>query len=561
MAIVRRVASAFRRIGGGFSALVAALRGLSLVLAGVGVLALIASVPLYLLVSELANTAIVLAAVGVLFLLVALLSTLGQVSTALVGRRGRYGSNTAIMVVAFLGVAVAANFLGIRQNYRLDLTVNREFSLSAKTIKVLEELKAPVHALAFLEPGDPTMDTTENVLKEYTHRSPRFTYEMVDPTSKPAVARQYEVTQYGTVVFDSEGHRATVASQVEVPMPDPSTGQTTPRMAPNPTLEQDVTAAILKVTGLKQKRVYFLTGHGEANIYDAQGQEGYGLASQGLIPDNYEVANLSLATVQMIPEDAAALIAAGPRQDLLAQEKPLLEDYLKRQGKLLLLADPATPASWGEIIAPWGLALSRGRVIDRQSYAYPDVASPAVQRNQYLLGPVTKSLDTTFFPNARAVDITFLNATEKPETVQVVDLGLTTRSSWLEMDSGEPKFDAGMDTPGPVVLVALVEATAPVGEKLPPGQVPEKRTRLVVAGNSAFASNQFFYSLGNSDLFLNSVNWLTEEEELISIRPKPFAFRRLVVTQRAWNWILYSSIAFLPLLVAVGGAFTWWRRR
>jgi len=570
VAVGTAVGSVFRRIGGGVSWVWGALRGLSLVLAGVGVLALIASAPLYLLVPELATSAIVLAGVGVFLLLVALLTGMGQVRSALGGKRGRYGSNTVVMVIAFVGVMVVANLLGVRQSYRLDLTVNKEFSLSGKTTKVLDELKAPVHALAFLVPGDPTRETTENLLREYAHRGSKFTYEMVDPDSNPALTRQYEVSQYGTIVFDSEGHRANVPSQISVDIPDPSTGQTKSQVAPNPTLEQDVTAAVLKVTGLKRKRVYFLTGHGEADINDTQGQQGYGLAAQGLVPDNYEMVTLSLATVDAVPEDAAALIAPGPRQDLLTQEQPLLADYLRRQGKLLLLADPATPASWNDLLAPWGVALSGGRVVDEESYAFPDKGSPAVQRTQYLLGPVTKSLDTTFFPNARAIDITGILSQKVPEQsggaesalpVQMVDMGLTSRSSWTETSSGDPKFDRDKDTPGPLPLVTLVAATAPIGEKPPASQPTDRRTRLVVVGNSAFASNQFFYSLGNSDLFLNSVNWLSEEEELISIRPKPFAFRRLVVTQRAWNWILYSSIAFLPLLVSVVGVFTWWRRR
>lgn len=558
MALANRVASAFRRMGTGLSQLPGALRGLRVLLVGGGMLALVAAGVIFLLAPELASSTLTLVALGVLLLLVALLSAPGQVRTALLGRRGRYGSNTALMVIAFTGIVIAANFLGVKQSYRVDLTINREFTLSPKTIAVLQDLTAPVQAVAFLTPGDPTLEATVNLLREYSNRSAGFSHRVVDPEANPALARQYEVTQYGTIVFESEGRRASAASQIQLDIPGRGT-----QVAPNPTLEQDITAAILKATGLKQKKVYFLTGHGEANIYDTQDQRGFGLAAQALIPDNYQVATLSLATVEGVPEDAAALIAAGPRQDLLAQEVPLLTDYLRRQGKLLLLADPSTPGSWSELLAPWGLALSDGRVIDKVSYAFPDTASPAVQRTQYSLGPVTKVLDTTFFPDARAVDVFFLATQEGREqtNVQTVDVALTTGSSWLETDTGDPKFDEGKDTPGPLVLAVLVEAVAPLGERLPAGQVPEKRTRLVVVGDSDFASNQFFYSLGNSDLFINSVNWLTEEEALISIRPKPFAFRRLVVTQRAWNWILYSSIAFLPLLVVVGGGVAWWRRR
>ncbi|MBI2918397.1 MAG: GldG family protein [Chloroflexi bacterium] len=553
MAVASRVGSIFRRIGGGIVSLGGLLRGMSLILAGVGVLALIAAAPLYLLVPELKNSAVGLAAVGVLFLLVALMAALSQVRTALLGRRGRYGSNTVVMVVAFVGIAVALNLLGVRQSYRVDLTVNREFSLSAQTVKVLKDLSAPVHAVGFFSPVEPYQETAENQLREYVQRSPRLTYEIVDPDVRPSVARQYEVKQYNVVVFESEGRRASVPAAIEANLPDANTGQLRPQVVPNPVLEQDFTTALLKVTGKQQQVVYYLIGHDELRL-DSDQATGFAMGRVGLERDLYAVATLSLDSAPEVPADAAAVIVAGPKKPLPERDRAMLDAYLKGGGNLVFLGEPGLSSGWSELLASWGLSVSQRQIIEEQRFVQPDKAMPAAWEFQYasllpdmrfVSHPITEPLDVTFFPGVASLKV---DLPEDQKNITVFPLIRTTAQS---------KLDGSETDTGPFMMGVTLEGfpldTTPVEGK--------KHARLVIFGDSDFASNAYFSSRSNGDLFINSVNWVTEREELISIRPKPYAFRRLVVTQRAWNWILYSSVAFLPLLVAGVGAFTWWRRR
>lgn len=512
-----------------------------------GLVACIAAATMYLLLPELRIYVQTLLALGLLLILIFIVGAFNQLKNALMGRRGRYGTNTTVMVVAFIAIAALVNFLGDRNFHRFDVTAAGQYSLAPQTVKVLRELTEPVHAVGFFTPADPYSENAANLLTEYTYRTDKFTFEIIDPEANPAAARNYAVKSYGVVVFESGGRRQQVSGSGE----------------------QDYTGALLKVTGKQQKKVYVLTGHDERN-FDDSGGAGFSLALKGLQADNYQAAPLSLATTPTVPEDAAVLIIAGPKKLLLENEVKPIEDYLKNKGKVIFLLDPNPPEDIVKLLAPWGLIVEKGTVIDQQSYVYPDTATPAAQRPQYQYAQITKELDTTFFAGATAIsldpDLGKQLDKKKVVTVTAIPLAVTTANSWLARDydpKKEQKFSDATDKKGPLALAVMVEATAPLADR--PTQeaegAKEKKTRLVVIGDSDFASNQYFYSLGNSDLFLNSVNWLAEEEELISIRPKPPAFRRMVVTQAGWRWIVYSSIALLPLAVVAAGAINWYRRR
>ncbi|MCX6023976.1 MAG: Gldg family protein [Chloroflexi bacterium] len=379
-------------------------------------------------------------------------------------------------------------------------------------------------------------DQAGDLLKEYSYLNDKFTYEFVDPEEKPAIARQYEIRDYGALVFTVGSKKQQVFGLGE----------------------QDFTGAILNVTGVQQKKVLFVGGHGEHDI-DADATDGYRQARQGLETDNYKVDRLDLGTTAKAPDDTAVLVLAGPKKPLLPNELKVIDDYLRQGGKMMILLEPNPQKELQELLRKWGLAFRDGSVVDTLVYAQPDFATPAVLKSQYRLHQITKDLDTTFFPGATG--IYFAIPQEDQGKIVPSPLAVTSGSSWLTTaasTTGTPTFSEGKDIPGPVLLAATIEAQAPVGVPAVPGA---KDSRIVIIGDSDFASNEYFYSKSNSDLFLNSVNWLGAQEELISIRPKPPQFRRLIITQRGWNWILYSSVGFLPAAVLMAGGVAWWRRR
>ena len=308
--------------------------------------------------------------------------------------------------------------------------------------------------------------------------------------------------------------------------------------------EYAFTSAILEVTGVSQKKVYFLTGHGEASI-DAS----FSKAGDGLRDDLYLVDTLNLMTSPSIPDDCAVLIIAAPQNTLTNNEVDIIDDYLQSGGQALILANPGSLPDINSIISPWGVGIGEGTVIDPSSSVAPYQDMPLVpeDRNYFLLPGV-------YFPGATAI---VLQETV-PGNVSIYPLVWTSASSWLDMDFAADEqavFDPETEIMGELAIGAIIAG-------IPTGSLStDDYTRLVVIGDSDFASNDHFDSANNGDLFLNSVSWLAEEESLISIRRNVQPFRRLVLTEGQKGFIEYSSVILLPILVLAVGGVIWWRRR
>jgi ABC-type uncharacterized transport system involved in gliding motility auxiliary subunit len=485
---------------------------------------------IYLLTMELGLRIELLLGLGVVLLALAALARPQAIRTALTGRTARYGSNMGVFIAAFIGILVLVNFLSDRHYERLDLTEVGEFTLSPQTVQILSNLTEPINITAFYAAGDPRQEDLQDLLTEYTYHTDRISYDVIDPDLKPSVAMQYGITSYGTIVFESAGRRQE-AFGVD---------------------EQDLTSAVLKVSRETQKGVYFLTGHGERDpgSYD---QYGYSGIRESLEGDNYVVNTLNLAISSTLPMDASVLIVAAPQIPLLEQESEALNAYLEDGGKALIMQEPGQEVNLEEVLADWGVAYRDDVVIDPDRGLFGlDPLSPVV--DSFTFHEITKDLPEVVLSTVRSMART----EEQPESLSVLSLLESSPSSWGETDFealgrqvAEP--DEGEDLLGPLDMAVSVE-TQEAGEGTP-------STRLVVVGDSDFAANSSLMLAGNGDLFLNSVNWLAEEEELISIRPKPPVVRSLVLSPGQARFIQYSSLIFLPAAVLAVGVAVWWTRR
>ena len=450
-----------------------------------------------------------------------------QVRTALTGRTARYGSNALVMSLAFVGILILVNFLAMRHHWRWDLTAGSQYSLSPQTRKVLAGLKEPVKIIGFFAGGDPRTADVEDLLQEYAYASDKISHEIIDPDLKPSIAREYEIRSYGTLVFE-RGEKRYDAFGFQ---------------------EQDITSSILRVSRDVQKVVYFLTGHRERDIQGFD-QAGYGQAKRALEGDGYIVQPLNLAVTDTVPSEAAAVIIAAPQIPLLSAELEALRSYLSGGGKALILQDPQSDAGLNELLADWQVAFGKGVILDPTSSLLGDPAVPLVAR--YRFSQITKDLPMAFFPLARPVD-DLADKENPPSGRTFTPLFESGPRSWGETDveSAQAKYDEGEDQAGPLVMGAIVEQEVE-------GQ---GKTRLILFGDSDFASNGAIASLGNANLFLNSVNWLAEEEELIAIRPRPPQMRQLFLTYAQSRLVGYVSWILLPVVVLAVGGYVWWQRR
>lgn len=440
------------------------------------------------------------------------------------GRSFKYGSNMAIQAVIFLAIVAMLAFVLTRQHIRWDLTENNLYSLSDQTEKVLSNLDKDVEVKGFFKSAE--QNAARDLLDEYSYRSSRLTYEMIDPDEKPQLPKQYGIDKYNMLAVESGMKREIIEQMSEV----------------------NLTNAIIKVTREQDKVIYFLTGHGERSIKD-ESAEGYKIAVDAIKKENHLVRELNLVRRGSVPDSCTVLVIVRPETDLFPAEIDSIKNYLNSGGKVLLMTDPDHPQSLAGFLHDYNVVLGNDMVVDASGMGRLFGAGPGMPLvTEYDEAHViTKDFSVmTFFPYASS-----LKPMDEKGGYKITELLKTSPRSWAEVDytTGEVDFDEGKDTQGPVTLGLLVEKDLAKG-----------KTVLAAFGDSDFAMNGYFGKQGNGNLFLNTINYLAEEEDLISIRPKEIDDRRLTLTQADVSGLFYLVVIAIPLFVIVVGVTVFFKR-
>ena len=472
-------------------------------------------------------------------------------------RNARYGALAGVGVLVVLGILIAVNYLSTRRNTRWDLTANKQYSLSDQTVKLLQGLKSPVKFLVFDQEAN--FDRFRPRLDSYRYNSNQVQVEYVDADRRPVQTKQYNVDTYGTVIVEYMGRTERVTSDSE----------------------QDLTNALIKVLNPQQRKVYFLSGHGEKDPSSSE-RTGYSAIADALKRDNYQFDKLVLAQTNEIPADATMIVVAGARTDLLEQELPIVEEYVsKKSGKLLVMLDPsddlkqpsAMPRLTG-LLKEWGINATESVVVDLSGRT--QVATVPVSAPPYPSHAITQGFGLiTMFPLVRAIT----PATDAPQGRAGQSFVQTAQRSWAETNlasledpsklAAEPEKG---DVAGPVSIAVATAVPEPAPDKpdatpaknspdSTTDQAPKPETRIAAIGDSDFAANAYLGIEGNRDLFMNTVNWLAQQENLISIRPREAADRRITLTANAATGMFWLTIVVIPAMVLGAGVFSWWRRR
>ena len=515
---------------------------------------------------------------GVVLIVVYGLGQWRAVAAAFSRRQARYGTLATSSVLLGLAVLVGVNYVLARQNKRWDLTAAQQYSLSDQTVRLLESLESPIRMLVFAQDID--FPRYRDRLAAYEYASDQVSLEFIDVDKNPAVARQYEIQSYGTVVFDYGGRVERVVSDEE----------------------QDVTNALIKAVEGEERKAYFVQGHGERDPTGTD-RDGYSALADALRLDNLSVETVVLAQTGETPDDAAVLVVAGPSTDLLPSESELLREYLEGGGKMLFLVDPPDGPDAPRrgnllgLIEAWGIEVGRDLVVDVSGVGQllgTDATVPIAA--SYPAHPITDRFALlTAFPLARSVK-PIEGGTEGRVAESFVE---TSPRSWaesnLDLTGGEVALEEDQgDVPGPISIAAAVSVEVETepgdaedgeepagdggGDSDPDGGDAEAsdeegdadeddadaapaETRLAVFGDSDFASNSSLGIQGNRDLALNAVNWLAEQENLISIRPREAEDRRITLTADQQFRVVVLSLVLIPGAIVGAGVFTWWRRR
>ena len=469
----------------------------------------------------------------------------------LVGRRqAKYGANTLLAAVAVAGVLGGGNYLVYKHTKRWDLTKNQRYSLSDQTKKVLANLKDDVKIIYFDRATN--LAAGQDRLKEYQAASPRIKTEFVDPLKDPTKAQSYDARgPWPSIVVERASVREKISNDSE----------------------QDITNAIIKVTHEKKKTVCFEEGEGERDLEDG-GDGGFSAAKSALGKSQYETQKVALLREQKVPATCSVFVVAGPQKDLLQPEIDAIRSFVKAGGKALIMVEPEMKESYPNLtglLKEWNIETQKDVVLDVSGMGQLFGTGPLTPLAlQYPSHEITRDFSlATAFHMARSVQA----GTGHVDGVTTQNLVETSQASWAETDLTlkEPVgMDEGKDRKGPISLGAVATITASTPDSPSPGPSPSPAAgtdaakpegRVVAFGDSDFASNALLGFQGNQDFLLNTVAWLAQDADLISIRARDVDDQRLFVTRDQQANVWWLSIVLIPGLFIVLGVAAWWRRR
>jgi ABC-type uncharacterized transport system involved in gliding motility auxiliary subunit len=471
--------------------------------------------------------------------------------------------NSIVAVLLAFVLVQMIGFLVARNPVRVNLSGRNFYQLSEKTLRLLDELEEQVTVTVFFQEEHQLYHDVENLLEEYLYHSRNIRVEWVDPTRDLArtekLANQYGLTEAQVVVFDN-GERSKIVKQSELAEMTLEKGRKEATISAFKG-EQAFSSAIYGLMQLETPVVYFLAGHGEQRITDFNQLTGYSKIGTIVLRDNLEVKELVLSGEKQIPEDAAALVIAGPEKKMSSIEIEMIEDYLNRSGRVLLMLDALKETGLEPMLRRWGVAIRDDIVVDPEN----TLRGSDVHVRRYNAHPICMEMNAKVqFILPRSIMPLVTEEVLAEDRPTVVPLFFTSEKSWSEtqVEESTARYDEGTgdwmgDDPNhPIALGVAVERGAP--QKLLDVQI--RPSRMVVFGDSDFVSNSGLVG-GNEDLFMSALNWLLEREELMAIAPKPIEEVKLSLSRSQLRKLFWINVAGTPAVAMFIGLLVWARRR
>lgn len=447
-------------------------------------------------------------------------------------RQTKYTAFASLYILIIVAVLFIVNWLAKDHNKSYDSTASKRFSLADQTIKVVKGLKQDVKISYFDRASEFTR--AKDLLDRYDTLSTKLTVDYIDPDKKPQIAKAQGVRNYGTIYVQAGVKREEAKSLTE----------------------EELTGALIRALKSGERNVCFVTGAGEHGLDDT-GRSGFSTFKEVVEKNNYKTRTTSLLEKPEVPKDCTILAVGGPRKDYMEPAIQAIKSYVEGGGRALFLLDP--PLKMGreetedntaltKLLEGWGVTVAKNLVLDTSGVGQLFGLGPeAPLVLNYESHPIVREMKeiATVFPLARSLE------TKPADKVSDEKLFSSSGNSFAttNLSSPEIRLDPKKDKKGPFTLAAA--------------GTYDSKGRFVVVGSSSWVTNSFLpaRSLGNRDLLLNMMNWLSSDEDLISIRPKEPEDRRLSLTVQQMRRVFYSSVVFLPLLVIVAGFMVWWRRR
>jgi len=456
------------------------------------------------------------------------------VKQALGGRQARFGATATLYTVVVLAILVLINWLGNRYNKTFDTTSNKRFTLSQETQKVVKGLKQDATITYFDKTSG--FEQARGILDRYKNLSPKIHVQYIDYQKQPTIAKAYGL-RFGGTAYVELGQRREEAKSLT---------------------EEGITGAFLK--DLKGVRKVCIVSGSQEHSLDETDSNGLSQFKTLLDRDNYQSQAVTLIDKTAVPSDCNVLVIAGPQTNYTPNMITAIKAYVENGGRVMFLMDPpldfgrehiAENAGLKDLLQSWGVTLENDLVLEEnpvgQLFGFgPEIPLVSSYGSQPIVNDLKSSM--TGFPVSRSMQIKNADKTTVEKLFSTSDRAIATTN----LTSNEVNPNSPSNKKGPFVLGAAGSYNT--------GKA-NNQGRFVVIGSSGFMDNAMIGFQSNRDLALNAVNWLSSDEDLISIRPREAEDRRLNVNQRQMSVFAYTDLIAIPLIIIVAGVAIFLKRR
>ena len=415
-----------------------------------------------------------------------------------------------------------------RTRREVDLTASRSLTLSDETRDVVRRVRRRVEITAFLRRSEAGRAEASALLTRYRRVNRRIAFRILDPDGAPGEVARLDIDPAFGGVALAMGDRVERASTVS---------------------EQDITGGLARLLRNRAATACFAIGHGERDPHATVG-EGLALAAGLLERNGYRVMSVDLLVQPRIPEDCGAVVLASPTAPLGDAEKAFAE-WLAQGGRALVLSDPGSTVDLTPLLAAYGMRVEHGLVFEGDPAARlpGDPLTPAVSSYRSAV-PVVRRLPPTIFPGAQGIAVD----DEGIAGLTSVAIATTSPAAYLERQPETPNFDPATDVEGPIAIAATADLSGNFGGRV-------QRTRVVVVADVDFVSNSHLAQVGNSRLFVQALDWLTLQNDLVSVSANVPELRPLDLTEARARYARLVSAGIVPALFILIGAMVWAVRR
>ena len=438
---------------------------------------------------------------------------------------------SGVFLLLFIALLVLLAWLSQRYPITIDMSSNQRNSLSQETVRLLENVDAEIEVTLFITPINERKPTLEKLFERYRHLQPNIHVESLNPELHPDLLREHDIRYDGEVLLEYGGRNEKV----------------------NQINETNVSNAIQRLLRQGERWLVFLQGHGERNPY-GEANHDYSLFATQLAGKGYTVEDLTLSQIGSIPDNTDVLVLASPQVALLPGEIRLLQEYIDRGGNFLWFADPEQAVDGLEML---GESLASGFVPG--IIADPNSQIMGLERIDFVLigeyprHPITNNLNSlSLFPKAQGIEF---YGDENWQRQNFLQSDIRSWNETGDIDGDVYQGDNDDEISGPLTIGMSLARSQQDSN----GQLFEQRVAIV--GDADFLANSYLGNGSNLDIGINLINWLSHDDRLISISPRPAPDTRLELTSNEQLAIAAFFLLLLPLGLLISGLRIWLKRR